>query len=258
MLGDERDDVDHPGAGLRHRRRDLADMMVVDGRDQHRVDLDGEAEARRPRDACELVVDQPPPGLDVPFTRLRLQAIIGEIRPWISGSTELTVTVSVVTPAARQRVDALGQHQTVGRDAKRQFGPTGVDAGECFDGVARGQRIAWPGDSDHRQVRHQARAARSVVATASSGESSRAATPGLCSTRLKSRRQKAQAMLQPGATGRCSRAALAWPSAVVEKQGCRPSRSGNAGVIAAVRMMCAGQALDCVRAHASSRSNNWA
>lgn len=148
VLRNQRYDVDEMRARRAGAFGDGADMMVIDSRNQHGVDLDGQPERSRAGDALELIGDQSLGGRDAVDALALPRDLRGDLR--------LDQRIDGIDRHRQRRdadrcnlLDALGQHQAVRRQAQHQLRPALVHQGKCAERVRRRQRIAGAGDADH-------------------------------------------------------------------------------------------------------------
>ncbi len=152
-LGNERHDVVQEGAALFHLAVHLVQVLVVDARDQHRVDL-GEHAARREhlqpqhlalvQDFGGLVTAHAPVLPEYPRVNLLAHRRVHHIDR----------DGDVIDVVFADFIDVVGQRQAVGGQAQLDVGRLLLQHAEGFEGFRRvGQRVARAGDAQHRHLR---------------------------------------------------------------------------------------------------------
>ena len=148
VLWDDRDQVEGIRPELRGRLGDLDDLVVVDARDPHRVDLDDHPALGGLLDPLELVRDQDLRGLDA---RVVLPVVVDVV---VDLRADLRVERvhrdrDVADVEGRELVDPLGEHEPVRRDAPDRLGEVLLDQPEGLEGLLVRQRVARTRDPDH-------------------------------------------------------------------------------------------------------------
>ena len=150
----ERHDVVQKGAARLHRLVDLDEMLVVDPRDHHRVDLAEDAALGEHLEPLQL-----PIGEDL-RRLLAGDALVLPEDPRIDLGADFRIGHvdryrHVIDVEGGDRVDVIGQRETVRRQAELDVGGGFGDQLEGLEGLGRiGQRIAGAGDAEHRHLRY--------------------------------------------------------------------------------------------------------
>ena len=176
--GDQRHDVVQERAARLDGLVHLDEVLVVDARDHHRVDLAQNAALGQHLEAAHLVLRQDLGGLTAedalavpedPRIDLRADVRIDHV----DGDRD------VIDIVFGDRVDMLGQREAVRRQAQLDVGSGLRDQLEGLEGLLRiGERVARAGDAEHRHLRDRRRDGQRPSWRPARASASRETTPG--------------------------------------------------------------------------------